>query len=307
MELDAGAREFLSQLSIPCHATTEAAAAAGPYDIVVALNVIEHLPQPKVWLEQISAMTAPGGLVVIWTPNGGQADTFGAGWVGFRVDLDHLSYFSAKNLSKLLVDVGLWPEAVWELSQANLSGFRKTQSGPSRKDRLVQRLKGKPVLSWRFARRRRIHARHVRGKGDAPARVHEVDDKARSTSPGDVPAGRSVYYLGQRYLGGLRNSRRQQGPSGRASSLLLALNGPEGWRAVEIGTGWAPVGRCCSGAGQSRDTTTSPLLKRSLLVETIEQLARAGMCGGQRQPAQRRPRASGCARCGIARGANDVD
>ena len=148
MELDAGAREFLSHLSIPCHATMAAAAAAGPYDIVVALNVIEHLPQPKLWLEQISAMTAPGGLVVIWTPNGGQADTFGAGWVGFRVDLDHLSYFSAKNLSALLVDVGLWPEAVWELSQANLSGFRKTQSGPSRKDRLVQRLKGKPVLSW---------------------------------------------------------------------------------------------------------------------------------------------------------------
>jgi hypothetical protein len=77
---------------------------------------------------------------VFFTPNGGQADTLGAGWVGFRVDLDHLNYFSSATLSRLLVRAGLWPEAVWEFRQAELSAFETgVAAGASMFDRLVRR------------------------------------------------------------------------------------------------------------------------------------------------------------------------
>jgi 2-polyprenyl-3-methyl-5-hydroxy-6-metoxy-1,4-benzoquinol methylase len=103
VEIDHAAREFVTrELGIPCHGTIEAAFESGDYDIIVALNVIEHLPDPRGWLDCLQSGLRPGGLFVVWTPNAGQVDTLGAGWIGFRVDFDHLTYFSARTLGKLL-------------------------------------------------------------------------------------------------------------------------------------------------------------------------------------------------------------
>jgi 2-polyprenyl-3-methyl-5-hydroxy-6-metoxy-1,4-benzoquinol methylase len=148
MDLDSGACDFVSSLGIPCERTMTAALDNGPYDFVVALNLIEHLPQPKAWLKQISSVMTPGGLIVLWTPNGAQSAALGSGWVGFRVDLDHLTYFTATHLSRLLVEVDLWPEAVWELSQANLSGFTEVERAPGRMERLLKGFHRQPVQSW---------------------------------------------------------------------------------------------------------------------------------------------------------------
>jgi SAM-dependent methyltransferase len=141
MEIDADARRFVADLGIHCSETMTQVAAEGPYDIIVALNVIEHLTDPRGWLRQTSDALTTGGLLVLWTPNAAQADTLGAGWIGFRVDLDHLTYFSARTLTPLLVDAGLWPEAVWEISQAELSGFRNTERTAVRG----------PIGAWRAA------------------------------------------------------------------------------------------------------------------------------------------------------------
>jgi 2-polyprenyl-3-methyl-5-hydroxy-6-metoxy-1,4-benzoquinol methylase len=148
VEIDAGARRFLAELGIECHAELPAAAHSAGYDAIVALNVIEHLPTPRQWLRDINRLLNRNGLLALWTPNGGQATALGAGWIGFRVDLDHLNYFSMATLGRLLLDEGLWPEATWELSQANLSAF--TGAAPAAPGRLLrlQRACRPPVRTW---------------------------------------------------------------------------------------------------------------------------------------------------------------
>lgn len=147
VEIDGPARAFVETLDIRCHQSLDHAHMSAPFDIIVALNVIEHLPNPRSWTESLASLLAPGGMAVLWTPNGGQVATFGAGWVGFRVDLDHLNYFSAATLSRLVLGCGLWPEACWEFSQANLAGF--TNAAPERAwSSRLRRWWRAPVPTW---------------------------------------------------------------------------------------------------------------------------------------------------------------
>jgi SAM-dependent methyltransferase len=126
MEVDARAREFLqTELRIPCHGKMAEVEAHKPYDIVVALNLIEHLPSPREWIEQVARALTPGGLLVIWTPNGGEADALGPSWVGFRVDFDHVNYFSPATLSALLREVDLWPEGIFTFNQPDLTSCHR--------------------------------------------------------------------------------------------------------------------------------------------------------------------------------------
>lgn len=45
--------------------------AAGPYDAVFSLEVVEHLPLPAIqpWLAQVQALLRPGGYLILSTPN----------------------------------------------------------------------------------------------------------------------------------------------------------------------------------------------------------------------------------------------
>jgi len=93
------------------------------YDIVVALDVIEHLPDPASALARLASFLRPGGLAVIGTPDrrsflyrlaealarwtGGRwtypaRRFYGRGW-------EHLTVFSRQDLSDLAANVGLSP------------------------------------------------------------------------------------------------------------------------------------------------------------------------------------------------------
>jgi 2-polyprenyl-3-methyl-5-hydroxy-6-metoxy-1,4-benzoquinol methylase len=127
VEIDASARQYVSeQLGLSCFKEVSGIPRDLPFDIVVAMNLIEHLPDPRGWLAEVCRRISPGGLLALWTPNGGQADELGAGWVGFRVDLDHLNYFSQRTLGRLVLEASLWPEAVWAFKQAAIGGFTKS-------------------------------------------------------------------------------------------------------------------------------------------------------------------------------------
>ena len=87
--------------------------AAGPFDAVTMFDVLEHVEQPRADLERAHELLAPGGLVVVMTPN---ADGLLAKWLLIVAALTggwlhaeppaHLSQFSKRSLESLLNRTG---------------------------------------------------------------------------------------------------------------------------------------------------------------------------------------------------------
>ena len=76
----------------------------GQMDIVVMSDLIEHPVEPLCTFESALNVLKPRGLLLILTPNGGEASDnvqCAKQWVGFRVDLEHLQYLSGATISIL--------------------------------------------------------------------------------------------------------------------------------------------------------------------------------------------------------------
>lgn len=82
-------------------------------DVVCAFQLLEHLSDPSEFAANVSAALKPDGRLLLALPNGGEGDEVGPCWVGFRVDLEHLNYFSVASLTRLLAQQGLWVERFW--------------------------------------------------------------------------------------------------------------------------------------------------------------------------------------------------
>ena len=78
----------------------------GHFDLVVSLEVLEHLPAPLEHLREVRRVTRPGGLLLLTTPNFGGLSRrmFGLRWRA--VAGEHLGYFEPRTLAASLRDVG---------------------------------------------------------------------------------------------------------------------------------------------------------------------------------------------------------
>jgi len=81
-------------------------AISGTYDIVTMWDVIEHLVDPISALKLVAEHLRPGGVVFVRTPNveAFERDIFGWRYHSFK--LEHLYYFSALSLTRLLEKAG---------------------------------------------------------------------------------------------------------------------------------------------------------------------------------------------------------
>jgi 2-polyprenyl-3-methyl-5-hydroxy-6-metoxy-1,4-benzoquinol methylase len=98
----------------------------GLMDIVVMSDVFEHLTTPIKSFQAALDMLVPGGLLLILTPNGGAAGSElcdAICWEGFRVDLEHLQYFSAKTILKLAREHCCQVEHLESFGYAGLTGI----------------------------------------------------------------------------------------------------------------------------------------------------------------------------------------
>ena len=84
-----------------------AALALDPFDIVVAGEVIEHLEAPGSFLRASHELVAPGGRIVVTTPNAAALQNFAAPLLGVElIHPDHLALFSPRTLLALFERTG---------------------------------------------------------------------------------------------------------------------------------------------------------------------------------------------------------
>lgn len=82
---------------------------SAPFDLVTAWDVIEHVPEPRPFVERLASLVAPGGLLVVTTLNRRSlvARAFRGRWS--MVAVDHFTYWDARSLTKAFDDTGLRP------------------------------------------------------------------------------------------------------------------------------------------------------------------------------------------------------
>lgn len=80
---------------------------SGPFDVVTIIDVIEHVTDPVDLLRSAADLLAPGGILVVVTPDRSSiaAATMGRRWWHYRVA--HISYFEPETLEAALGHAGL--------------------------------------------------------------------------------------------------------------------------------------------------------------------------------------------------------
>lgn len=76
------------------------------FDAVTIMGVLEHVPYPRLLLEEAGRILKPGGVIILWCFNrGAEADLLGRYWLGFDTPR-HFYSFSSKTLGRLLAVSG---------------------------------------------------------------------------------------------------------------------------------------------------------------------------------------------------------
>jgi 2-polyprenyl-3-methyl-5-hydroxy-6-metoxy-1,4-benzoquinol methylase len=78
------------------------------YDLITMWDVIEHVPDPKAYVEHIATLLKPGGLFSLATPDVDSlpAKLTGKRWVGYKLSEEHVYYFAPSTLTQMLNEAG---------------------------------------------------------------------------------------------------------------------------------------------------------------------------------------------------------
>ena len=107
----------------------------GDVDAVVMRDLIEHPVEPLIDIQAACTVLKPGGLLLLHTPNGGEAGTdveTVKKWAGFRVDLEHLQYVSPRTVNWLSRKLDMRIERLDAFGFPGLKGIGKLPKRRSR-------------------------------------------------------------------------------------------------------------------------------------------------------------------------------
>ncbi len=120
IEVDAAAAEKARRFADELHAgdVLTAPVAPGRFDVVTAMHVLEHVPDPVGMLRRMLEWLAPGGLLIVEVPNAGGlgARLFGRAWSGLELPR-HLSHFTPESLGRAVERAGGRVEWCWQRAQ----------------------------------------------------------------------------------------------------------------------------------------------------------------------------------------------
>jgi SAM-dependent methyltransferase len=107
-EVSASGLRLLRETGVTVHAgdLPELRLPAAAFDLVVSLEVLEHLAAPGAHLEELARVTRPGGLLLLTTPNFGGLSRRLLGMRWRVVDPEHLGYFTTATLRRALERTG---------------------------------------------------------------------------------------------------------------------------------------------------------------------------------------------------------
>jgi 2-polyprenyl-3-methyl-5-hydroxy-6-metoxy-1,4-benzoquinol methylase len=95
-----------------------------PADVVVAGELIEHLDRPGAFVDAVGTLLAPGGALILTTPNAHSLTNVLGALAGRElVNPDHVGWYSWRTLMTLLARHG------WRLDQLSYYPFPRVQSG----------------------------------------------------------------------------------------------------------------------------------------------------------------------------------
>lgn len=122
-DISAEATRFLREalnLEIYCGPLKDVVGHVRPVDLVIMHDLLEHSLEPLALIQAARDLLIPGGLLSIWTPNGGiiKADEDrGPGPICLRLDLEHMQYFTPRCIQWLAA------EKNWGIEHLECVGF----------------------------------------------------------------------------------------------------------------------------------------------------------------------------------------
>jgi SAM-dependent methyltransferase len=134
----AGFNAFCGELSEACYPS-------GHFDVVTTSELLEHVPEPRLLVAEISRIVRPGGLWWATTPHskGASGRLLGLKWTAVSPP-EHLHLFSVTGLKSLLLNSGfcharietegvnpfeLLQRAPWRKNGSNPTGFDRVRTG----------------------------------------------------------------------------------------------------------------------------------------------------------------------------------
>ena len=109
--IDYGRKRY--SLDLRCCRLGEASFEKGTFDLVVMIDLVEHVENLPSFLREIGRVLRPGGEVFLLTPNYNAYTVARSFWPCLYKDFEHLQYFSPTSLHRAANEMGLALERWW--------------------------------------------------------------------------------------------------------------------------------------------------------------------------------------------------